>query len=147
MVVPIQFTWDFLLLILILCLFYVCLMTHHHLLTMFVILMIMMMSCQENTSHITGPLWGESTGHSWIPPGRGNHLFLLAWTISWANSCVTGGLSTLISSRLLNWYLGNNMIEPTLRNIGKLITLIGNNLFIENKAKQAQQYYVHIYMS
>ena len=28
---------------------------------------IMMMSSNGNIFHITGPLWGESTGHRWIP--------------------------------------------------------------------------------
>ena len=32
----------------------------------------MTMPWQGNSSHITGSLWGESTGHQWIPLTRGN---------------------------------------------------------------------------
>ena len=31
----------------------------------------MMMSWHENTFHITGPLWGESTSQWWIPLTKG----------------------------------------------------------------------------
>ena len=34
--------------------------------------------------HVTGPLWGESTGHRWGPVTRSFHIY--AWTNGWANN-------------------------------------------------------------
>ena len=31
----------------------------------------MMTSSNENMFHVAGPLWGESTGHRWIPQHKG----------------------------------------------------------------------------
>ena len=59
---------------------------------------IMMVSCHRNTSHITGPLWGESTSHRWIPLTKGRWCrafilyILLAPTSCWTNWLVAGDL-------------------------------------------------------
>ena len=38
----------------------------------------MMITWNGNAFHITGPLWGESTGHRWIPLAKGSvmHIFV-----------------------------------------------------------------------
>ena len=47
---------------------------------------------------ITGPLWGESTGHRWIPLTRGQtcetlmHSLLFAWIRYWTNTWYIGAL-------------------------------------------------------
>ena len=51
---------------------------------------IMMTSSNGNIFRVTGPLWGETIGHLWIPsqrPERGALIFSLtfAWTNGWAN--------------------------------------------------------------
>ena len=51
-----------------------------------------------NILQVTGPLWGETTGHRWIPPikgqWRGALMFSLicAWTSNWANNQNAGDL-------------------------------------------------------
>ena len=57
----------------------------------------MMASSNWNIFLVTGPLWGESTGHRWIPPKghwRGALMFSLicAWTNGWASNRCTGDL-------------------------------------------------------
>ena len=37
-----------------------------------VVKLIMMTSWHDNIFHITGPLWGESTSHWWIPTQKGS---------------------------------------------------------------------------
>ena len=57
----------------------------------------MMMSSHGNFFHITGPWWGESTGHRWIPLTKGQWCRALmlslmqAWSC-WTNSVVDGDL-------------------------------------------------------
>ena len=57
---------------------------------------VMMMSCHRNAFHITGPLWGESTGYRWIPLSKASDaelwwfLLLSAWTNCWTNNRVAG---------------------------------------------------------
>ena len=51
---------------------------------------LMMTSSNGNIFRVTGPLWGEFTGHQW----RGALIISLiyAWTNGWANHRDTGGL-------------------------------------------------------
>ena len=55
---------------------------------------IMTTSRHEGTFRITGPLWGESTGHRWIPFTKDHQYgdlmcsFWLAWTSCWTNNLV-----------------------------------------------------------
>ena len=56
-----------------------------------------MTSSNGNISRVTGPLWGESTGHRWIPPQRPETRsfdvsLICAWTNGWASNRDTGGL-------------------------------------------------------
>ena len=41
----------------------------------------MMMSSNGNIFRVTGPLWGESTGHRWIPLPKANDAEL--WCFVW----------------------------------------------------------------
>ena len=48
----------------------------------------MMTSSNGNISSVTGPLWGESNGHLWIPLAKAvdaERWFFCAWTNRWAN--------------------------------------------------------------
>ena len=42
----------------------------------------MMMSSNGNIFHVTGPLWGESTGHRWIPLTKASDAEL--WCFLWS---------------------------------------------------------------
>ena len=58
---------------------------------------IMMMSSNGNTFCITGPLWGESTGHRWIPLTKASdtELWCFLWSLAvqnWASKQDTGDL-------------------------------------------------------
>ena len=58
----------------------------------------MVTSSNENLFRVTGPLWGESTGHRWIPSHkvqrRGALIFsfFCTWTNAWANTRHAGDL-------------------------------------------------------
>ena len=56
----------------------------------------MMTSSTRNVFHVTGRLWGESTGHRWIPPTKASdaklYFFMCAWTNDWANHRDAGDL-------------------------------------------------------
>ena len=58
----------------------------------------MMTSSNGNIFHVTGPLWGESTGHLWIPLTKASDTELLyfslicTWTNGWANNQDVGDL-------------------------------------------------------
>ena len=41
----------------------------------------MMMSSNGNIFHVTGPLWGESTSHWWIPLTKASDMELLFWSV------------------------------------------------------------------
>ena len=59
---------------------------------------IMMTSSNGNIFRVTGPLWGESTGHRWIPFTKASDtelwcfLLICAWTNGWANNQDAGYL-------------------------------------------------------
>ena len=56
---------------------------------------IMMTSSNGSIFHITGPLWGESTGQGWIPLTKASDAELwcfLRWTSGWANNGDAGDL-------------------------------------------------------
>ena len=51
---------------------------------------IMMVSSNGNIFRVTGPLWGEFTGHRWIPLTKAsdaNHWYFL-WSAPWIDSWV-----------------------------------------------------------
>ena len=57
----------------------------------------MMTSSNGNIFRVTGPLWGESTGHWWIPLTKANDAelwcsFICAWTHGQANNRDAGDL-------------------------------------------------------
>ena len=58
----------------------------------------MMTSSNGNICSVTGPLWGESDGHQWIPLSKASDaelwwfLFICAWTNSSANNGDAGDL-------------------------------------------------------
>ena len=41
----------------------------------------MMVSSNGNIFHVTGPLWGESTSHWWIPHTKASDMELLFWSV------------------------------------------------------------------
>ena len=49
-----------------------------------------MTSSNGNIFRVTGPFWGESTGHQWIPFTKAGDAEL--WTNSWVNNRDAGGL-------------------------------------------------------
>ena len=54
-----------------------------------------MTSPNGNIFHITGPLWGESTGHRWVPLTKASAQTLIfslicAWTNGWSNNLDAG---------------------------------------------------------
>ena len=57
-----------------------------------------MTSSNRNNFRVTGPLWGESTGHRWIPLTKASDtelwcfFFISAWTNGWANNWYAGDL-------------------------------------------------------
>ena len=56
-----------------------------------------MTSVNGNIFRATGPLWGESTGHRWIPLTKASnaglwYFFICAWTNGWWNSRYAGDL-------------------------------------------------------
>ena len=58
-----------------------------------------MTSSNENIFRVTGPLWGESADHRWIPFTKASDAELLfslicAWTNGWANTQDGGDLDT-----------------------------------------------------
>ena len=61
----------------------------------------LMTSWHKHTFHITGPLWGELTGHRWVLLANGQYWgaltlsMLLAWTSCWTNNCVVGDLTLM----------------------------------------------------
>ena len=57
----------------------------------------MMMSSNGNLFRVTGPLWGESIGHRWLPLTKASDVELMfclicAWTNSWAKNRDAGDL-------------------------------------------------------
>ena len=58
----------------------------------------MMMSSNGNIFHVTGPLWGESFGHWWIPITKASEAelwsfyLICSWTNGWANNRGAGDL-------------------------------------------------------
>ena len=62
------------------------------------IMYFMMKSWHGDIFHITGPLWGESSSHQWIPHSKGRKCrslmfsLVLAWTCSWKKNWVASGL-------------------------------------------------------
>ena len=56
----------------------------------------MMTSSNGNIFRVTGPLWGESTGHRWIPLTKASHAefwcFLWSEPNGWANNREAGNL-------------------------------------------------------
>ena len=53
-----------------------------------------MMSSNGNIFHVTGPLWGESTGDRWFPLTKASdvELWCFLWINGWANNQDTGDL-------------------------------------------------------
>ena len=56
-----------------------------------------MTSSNGDIFHVTGPLWGESTGHWWIPLTKANDVklwffFICAWTNDWIDNRDAGDL-------------------------------------------------------
>ena len=58
----------------------------------------MMTSSNGNIFRVTGPVWGEFTGHRWIPLKKASDMelwwffFICAWTNSWVNNRDAGDL-------------------------------------------------------
>ena len=58
----------------------------------------MMTSSDGNVFRVTGPLWGEFTGHRWIPITKASEaelwcfFFIYAWTNGWINTQDAGDL-------------------------------------------------------
>ena len=50
----------------------------------------MMTSSNGNSFRVTGPLWGEFTGHRWIPLTKASHaeLWCFLWSAPWINDWV-----------------------------------------------------------
>ena len=62
----------------------------------FTIVLCMMTSSNGNIFRVTGPLWGESTGHRWIPITKVSDaefdIFYCTWTYGWENNRDAGDL-------------------------------------------------------
>ena len=54
---------------------------------------IMMTSSNANIFRVTGPMWGEFTGHRWIPltKARDAELWCFLWSAPWINGSVNNG--------------------------------------------------------
>ena len=72
----------------------------------------MVTSWDENPLHITGPLGGEFTGHSWIPIIQGFHFgFVLDWTSCWANTPFAGDFKHHDDNLWHQWWCIQSSLE------------------------------------
>ena len=89
-----------------------------------------MTSSNGNRFRVTGPLWGESTGHRWIPLTKASGAELCCFLCAWTNGWDIGDLRRhrAYYNVTVMKFAGSKLGQNPVRNVGTLvIRVIGSN--------------------